>query len=152
MKAIEKAAPDAIPKAALKVTANEWCKGTKFNSQYQTVYHSFLQHPKTMKQVSVETGIERCNITRFISQMLRDGSIELIHKGNCPITGLSGVGFYQSVPDISPSPYVATPSADLNRSARHASMSSAPSAAINRLTADKAGQLDFFGIYEQVQK
>lgn len=52
--------------------------------------------PKTMLQVSFETGVFRANICRFISHWQRDGRIVLTHFGLCPITKHKA-GFYQAI-------------------------------------------------------
>jgi hypothetical protein len=42
-------------------------KDNHFVSQYQTFYQFFKERPKTMLQVSIETGILRANICRYIA-------------------------------------------------------------------------------------
>ena len=84
-------------------------KGTKFNRQYQTVFDSFSEFPKTMMMVSVETNIMRSNITRYISVMKRQGTIKLVKKDVCPITRMSNVGFYMTVANVQPEPYIPAP-------------------------------------------
>lgn len=49
--------------------------------------------PKTMKMVSVETGIDRANICRYIAKWMKDGIIELVGKSNCRVTGAIA-GYY----------------------------------------------------------
>ena len=84
-------------------------KDTKFNRQYQIVYDSFSEFPKSMMMVEVETGIMRTNITRYVAVMKRQGTIKLIKKDVCPISGMSNVGFYQTNANIQPAPYVSAP-------------------------------------------
>ena len=84
-------------------------KDTKFNRQFQIVYDAFAEMPKTMMQVSVETNIMRSNITRYLSVMKRQGTIRLIEKGICPITRMSNVGFYMTVANVQPAPYIPAP-------------------------------------------
>jgi len=83
----EKAAQAAIPETQ--------CKDTHFISQYKTVYQSFLERPKTMLQVSIETGILRANICRYIADMEDKGLIQVIRKGYCPYTKFRA-GFYST--------------------------------------------------------
>jgi len=70
-------------------------KDSKFISQYIQVYHSFKMCPKTMLQVSIETGILRANICRYAAQMQRKGQIQVIRKGLCPYTKFKA-GFYST--------------------------------------------------------
>ena len=44
---------------------NDKDKDSGFRSQYQIVYQSFKERPKTMLDVFLETGILRANICRY---------------------------------------------------------------------------------------
>jgi hypothetical protein len=79
-------------------------KVREFNLQYQIVYEFFSECPKTMKQVSVETSIDRSNICRYVAVMEKKGEISLSYKGTCPITGMQA-GFYLTNKDVKPSGY-----------------------------------------------
>jgi hypothetical protein len=68
-------------------------KDTKFSTQKQTVFHAFSQHPKTMLMVSLETGILRANVCRFIAKWQKQNRIKLMYKKLCPITK-NRAGFY----------------------------------------------------------
>jgi hypothetical protein len=70
-------------------------KDNHFVSQYKTVYQSFLERPKTMLEVSIETGILRANICRYIAEMEEKGQIQVIRKGYCPYTHFYA-GFYST--------------------------------------------------------
>jgi hypothetical protein len=70
-------------------------KDNHFVSQYQTVYQSFKERPKTMLQVSIETGILRANICWYIAEMEDKGYIQVIRKGLCPFTHFCA-GFYST--------------------------------------------------------
>jgi hypothetical protein len=72
-----------------------WDKDNHFASQCQTVYQSFKERPKTMLQVSIETGILRANICRYIADMEGKGRIQVIRKGYCPYTHFVA-GFYST--------------------------------------------------------
>ena len=61
-------------------------KGTYFDAQFQKTFASFLEHPKTMKMVSVETQIDRGNICRYVAEMERLKQIQLVKKDVCHIT------------------------------------------------------------------
>lgn len=60
--------------------------------QEKRVFAAFST-PKTMLQVSFETGIFRANICRFIAMWQRHGKIALHHFGLCPISK-HHAGFY----------------------------------------------------------
>lgn len=68
---------------------------THFLNQYQIVYQAFKECPKTMLQVSIETGILRANICRYIADMEDKGLIQVIYKSLCPFTNFQA-GFYST--------------------------------------------------------
>ena len=68
-------------------------KDKHFINQYQTVCESFKERPKTMLEVSVETGILRANICRYVAKM--DNKVQVIRKGLCPYTKFRA-GFYST--------------------------------------------------------
>jgi hypothetical protein len=70
-------------------------KGSNFFTQYQMTYQFFKERPKTMLEVSIETGILRANICRYKAEMEEKGQIQLIRKGLCPITR-HRAGFYST--------------------------------------------------------
>lgn len=55
-------------------------KGNEFQTQYQIVYQSFKERPKTMLDVSLKTGILRANICRYVADMEDKGLIQLLYK------------------------------------------------------------------------
>ncbi|WP_287676780.1 hypothetical protein [Bacteroides sp.] len=55
-------------------------KDSDLRTQYQTVYLSFKERPKTMLDVSLETGILRANICRYVADMEDKGIIQLLYK------------------------------------------------------------------------
>ena len=55
-------------------------KDTDFLAQYQAVYQSFMEKPKTMLDVFLETGILRANICRYVADMENKGLIQLLYK------------------------------------------------------------------------
>ena len=69
-------------KAALSATnpMNYECKDSDFRTQYQIVYQSFAESPKTMLDVFLETGILRENICRYVVDMAAKGLIQLLYK------------------------------------------------------------------------
>jgi hypothetical protein len=64
----------------------ERAKNTHFQAQMKRVFQAFEAEPKTMLQVSFETGILRANICRYVSKWRREGKIQLVRLGLCPIT------------------------------------------------------------------
>jgi hypothetical protein len=67
-------------------------KGNYFNQEIR-VYAAFNRNPATMLMVSIETGILRANICRYVSKWKRNGSIRLFTKGICRISKHSA-GYY----------------------------------------------------------
>ena len=51
-----------------------------FRTQYQIVYQSFKEQPKTMLDVFLETGILRANICRYVADMECKGLIQMLYK------------------------------------------------------------------------
>ncbi|MDR1259181.1 MAG: hypothetical protein LBK65_07910 [Tannerellaceae bacterium] len=80
-------------------------KDTHFDTQYQVVCQSFKERPKTMLQVSIETGILRANICRYIADMKEKGHIQVIRKGVCPYTRVVA-GFYSTDESLFTKSYV----------------------------------------------
>lgn len=54
--------------------------GNYSDTQYKIVYQSFKEYPKTMLDVSLETGILRSNICRYVAEMEDKGIIQLLYK------------------------------------------------------------------------
>lgn len=72
---------------------NGFIKDSKL-TEYQQVYRAFFSDkPKNALQVSIETGIRRANITRYIGRMKRTDRIAVIYIGMCPITKHGKVQF-----------------------------------------------------------
>jgi len=66
-----------------------------FGKQEQEAFAAFHK-PKTMLEVSVETGILRANICRYMSRWKKQDKIILDHFGLCPISKYRA-GFYQTI-------------------------------------------------------
>ena len=77
-------------------------KDKHFQAQMQRVFTAFLRHPKTMLMVSIETGILRANITRYVAKWRKESRIKTIRKGVCPISKSTGVQFLTTNPDLFP--------------------------------------------------
>ncbi len=72
-------------------------------TQKQKTAAAFYIQPKTMLQVSIETGIRRANICRYVSQLRRNDNIYLIRKGICPVSKFPA-GFYTTNKAFIPEP------------------------------------------------
>lgn len=68
-------------------------KNREFRAQYQIVYQSFKECPKTMLDVSLETGILRANICRYVADMENKGVIQLLYKSEDEHTKFTA-GYY----------------------------------------------------------
>lgn len=64
----------------------------KFERQMVKVSKAF-NRPKTMLEVSIETGILRANITRYVAHWQKTNQITLAYKGYCPKSKCPA-GFY----------------------------------------------------------
>lgn len=64
-------------------------------SQRKIVLRSFSEYPKTMLQVSFETGILRGNICHFVGDWLSENKIQKVGSGICPISK-HAAGLYES--------------------------------------------------------
>ena len=74
-----------------------------FNNQLKRTFRAFRQAPKTMKQVEVETGIDRPNVCRYVAWLRKRNKITVVKKGSCPITKHSAQ-FFSTDPDLIPKP------------------------------------------------
>lgn len=86
--------PETEPKSS---PAKEPNKGKDFIAQEKAVFESFYGRPKTMLEVSVETGILRANICRYLANWESSGQIKLIRSGFCSIS-LHKAGRYSTNP------------------------------------------------------
>ena len=68
-------------------------KSTHFQAQMKRVFAAFYSQPKTMLMVSIETGILRANICRYVAKWHKQNRIAMVRKGICPISKRSGVQF-----------------------------------------------------------
>ena len=87
------------PESAPEISLNQQDKDKNFIPQYQTVFNSFKERPKTMLQVSIDTGILRANICRYIADMEERGIIQCLYKKLCPYTQYKA-GFYSTNKDL----------------------------------------------------
>jgi len=76
-------------------------KSTHFYPQMQRVFAALSRQPKTMLMVSIETGILRANICRYVAEWGKENRICIVRKGICPISK-HRAGFYATNPDLFP--------------------------------------------------
>lgn len=60
-------------------------KQTK-ETQFRKTIAAFKEYPKTTKMVAVETGIQRCNITRYVATLEKRNQISVVKQEPCKIT------------------------------------------------------------------
>jgi len=74
-------------------------KDKHFEAQMKKVFVAFYKQPKTMLMVSVETGILRANICRYIAKWQKLNCIKIVQQGVCPISK-HRAGFYTTNPQL----------------------------------------------------
>lgn len=72
------------------------------DDQLKIVFNAFFENPKTMQEVSIETGIMRSNICWYIRYFRNQRIIALVGYRKCNITKYSKVGTYTTNPDLFP--------------------------------------------------
>ena len=76
-------------------------KNTHFQTQMKRVFAALYRQPKTMLMVSIETGILRANICRYVAEWEKESRICIVRKGICPISK-HRAGFYTTNPELFP--------------------------------------------------
>lgn len=76
-------------------------KSTHFQAQMKRVFAALYRQPKTMLMVSIETGILRANICRYVAEWGKENRICIVRKGICPISK-HRAGFYTTNPELFP--------------------------------------------------
>ena len=61
-------------------------KDKHFEVQMKPVFAAFKRKPSTMLMVSIETGILRANICRYVAEWQKQGSIHLLKQGLCKVS------------------------------------------------------------------
>ena len=74
---------------------------TSFKAQMKRVFAALYRQPKTMLMVSIETGILRANICRYVAEWEKENLICIVRKGICPISK-HRAGFYTTNPELFP--------------------------------------------------
>jgi len=80
-------------RTTLKAFGKGQGKDKHFQSQIRRVFAAFYKQPKTMLMVSVETGILRANVCRYVAELQKQNRISIVRKGICPISK-HRAGFY----------------------------------------------------------
>ncbi|MCK0130398.1 hypothetical protein MWU59_02690 [Flavobacteriaceae bacterium F08102] len=88
-------------KHSLKNSFGEERKGKKFEDQMKIVFKAFYDRPKTMLMVSVETGILRANICRYVAKWRKANKIDKVKTDRCIITNHEA-NFLTTNPDLFP--------------------------------------------------
>lgn len=68
-------------------------KDMHFQAQMDKVFNAFYKQPKTMLMVSIETGILRANICRYVAEFRKVNQIQFVKFGICPKSKYRA-GFY----------------------------------------------------------
>ena len=61
-------------------------KDKHFEVQMKRVFAALKRKPSTMLMVSIETGILRANICRYVAKWQKQGSIHLLKQGLCKVS------------------------------------------------------------------
>jgi hypothetical protein len=61
-------------------------KDNHFEGQMKQVFTAFQRKPSTMLMVSIETGILRANICRYVAKWQKGNSIHLLKQGLCKVS------------------------------------------------------------------
>lgn len=74
---------DKTPKKSLRIGKH---KDKNFEAQMKRVFEAFKRNPSTMLMVSIETGILRANICRYVAKWEKQGKIHLLKRELCKIS------------------------------------------------------------------
>ncbi len=62
------------------------CKDKHFEVQLKRVFAAFGRKPSTMLMVSIETGVLRANICRYVAKWQKGNGIHLLNQGLCKVS------------------------------------------------------------------
>ena len=65
---------------------NRQSKDKHFEAQMKRAFTALYRQPKTMLMVSIETGILRANICRYVAKWQKSNSIHLLKQGLCKVS------------------------------------------------------------------
>jgi hypothetical protein len=80
-------------------TAKRRYKDNHFQGQIKRAFKAFYSKPKTMLMVSVETGILRANLCRYVAEWQKQDCIRKVTTKDCKISK-HRAGFYSTNPAI----------------------------------------------------
>ena len=86
-------------RTALKSFGKGQGKDKHFQAQMERVFAALDRQPKTMLMVSIETGILRANICRYVAKWKKQNCIKIVRQGICPISK-HRAGFYTTNPEL----------------------------------------------------
>lgn len=72
-------------------------KDNKFRGQQKRAFKAFFERPKTMLMVSIETGILRANLCRYVAEWRKLNLIKVVAIKECKISKRRA-GYYSSNP------------------------------------------------------
>lgn len=78
---------------------NNLSEDKKFQDQAKKVFAVFARRPSTMLMVSIETGILRANICRYVAAFQKEQALFIAFRGTCPISKHKA-GFYSNRRDL----------------------------------------------------
>ena len=70
-------------------------------AQTEKTFKAFRERPKTMMEVSTETGILRSNICRYVAHFKKRKKIVEVKKDRCPVTKHEAT-FFSTDPEYFP--------------------------------------------------
>ena len=80
---------------------NKYSEYQSVKNQVPTVFKAFFDEPKTMKEVELDTTIDRAHICRYVATFLKENRIAFLHDRKCRATG-SLAGAYTTNPELFP--------------------------------------------------
>lgn len=80
---------------------NKYSEYQSVKNQVPTVFKAFYDEPKTMKEVELDTNIDRAHICRYVATFLKENRIAFLHDRKCRATG-SLAGAYTTKPELFP--------------------------------------------------
>lgn len=80
---------------------NKYIEYRSVKNQVPAVFKSFFDEPKTMKEVELDTNIDRAHICRYVATFLKENRIAFLHDRKCRATG-SLAGAYTTNPELFP--------------------------------------------------
>lgn len=84
------------------MTNSNYTQANGNDDQLNIVFNAFFESPKTMQEVSKETGIMRSNICWYVRDFRSQRIIALVGYRKCNVTGYGKVGEYTTNHDLFP--------------------------------------------------